>query len=189
MNKTKVLYINACVRPDSRTDRLCRAVLGKIGEPYDEVKLWETGMEALNNALLEKRTALIEAGHYEDPMFDPARQFAQADVIVIGAPYWDGSFPAVLKVYLENIYITGLTSRYNEEGIPVGLCKAEKLYYVTTAGGPYMPDFSYDYVRALATGCFGIKDTVLVKAEMLDVIGFDADKIIERTIAEILSGE
>ena len=41
-------------------------------------------------------------------MFDLASQFQQADEIVIAAPYWDLSFPAILKLYLENIYVTGV---------------------------------------------------------------------------------
>ena len=53
---------------------------------------------------LKKRTALIESGDYSDRMFDYAKQFASADTIVIAAPYWDLSFPALLKTYFENIY-------------------------------------------------------------------------------------
>ena len=71
--------------------------------------------------------------------------------------------------YIENIYITGIVSEYTENGMPHGLCKAEKLYYVTTAGGPYNQDFSYGYIKSLAMDFFGIKNTELVMQEMLDV--------------------
>ena len=100
---------------------------------------------------------------------------------MISAPFWDLSFPAILKTYLENIYVTGLVSEYDESGIPRGLCRAKKLYYVTTAGGPYLPDYSYDYIRALATVCFGIPETELIKTEMLDVEGFDAEALVTKT--------
>ena len=56
-------------------------------------------------------------------MFCYARQFAAADRIVIAAPLWDLSFPAQLKVYLENIYVTGIVTKYSEAGEPVGLCR------------------------------------------------------------------
>ena len=88
---------------------------------------------------------------------------------MIAAPFWDLSFPAILKLYIENIYITGIVSEYTENGMPHGLCKAKKLYYVTTAGGPYNPDFSYGYIKSLVTDYFGIKDTELVMQDMLDV--------------------
>ncbi len=117
--------------------------------------------------------------------FEYARDFSSADVIVIAAPFWDLSFPAILKLYIENIYITGLVTEYDPHGIPHGLCRATKLYYVTTAGGLYEPKYSYEHIRDLAVNYFGIKETELIKAEMLDVQGYDADRIMEQALSEI----
>lgn len=177
-----ILYINACVRKSARTNRIARALVERLGESCTELRLADAEIAPLSEETLRKRTELIANKDYSDPMFDFAKQFAQADIIVISAPYWDYSFPSCLKVYLENIYVTGIVSEYGPDGMPHGLCKAKKLYYVTTAGGPYLPDFSYDYFKALATTCFGIPRTALIKAEMLDVDGFDAEKIVEQTI-------
>ena len=182
-----ILYVNACMRRESRTHRIAAVLLGKLGGEYEEVKLAEVMPEPLSEKRLQKRTELIEKGDYSDPMFDLARQFQAADMIVIAAPYWDFGFPAVLKAYLENIYVTGLVSAYNSDGTPHGLCRAKKLYYVATAGGPYVPDYSYDYIRTLAVTCFGIPETELIKAEMLDVEGFDAEKIVDETIKKLLA--
>ena len=178
------LYINCCVRKDSRTDRLARAVLAKTGE-YTELFLPSEDIKPLTEEMLKKRTELLANGSFEDPMFRYARQFAEADKIVISAPFWDGSFPSLLKVYIENIYAVGIVSRYGADGMPVGLCGAEELVYVTTAGGPYIPDFSYGYIKAIAGTCFGIKKTKLVKAEMLDIEGMDAEKILSDAINNI----
>ena len=180
-----ILFINACVRSDSRTEQIARALLRKLGGRQEEVKLAEAELQPLNEKRLNRRTALIETGNYSDPMFRLARQFQQADEIVIAAPYWDLGFPAIMKLYLENIYVTGLVSEYTEEGIPHGLCRAKKLWYVTTAGGPYTPDFSYNYLRTLAQQYFGIPETELIAAEMLDVQGFDAQTIVADKIREI----
>lgn len=180
-----ILFINACVRADSRTEKLARALMRKLAGAQTEVKLADQPLEPLSEARLDRRTELIERRSYDDPMFRLARQFQQADGIVIAAPYWDLGFPALLKLYLENIYVTGLVSEYTEEGIPRGLCRAKKLWYVTTAGGPYTPDFSYDYLRTLAQQYFGIPETELIAAEMLDVQGFDAQQIIADKIREI----
>ena len=96
------LYINCCVREESRTDRLARAVLQKLGGDFTELKLYEENLKPLDRETLNKRTALIEQGDYSDQMFDYAKQFANADKIVIAAPYWDLSFPATLKTYIES---------------------------------------------------------------------------------------
>ena len=180
------LYINCCVREESRTERLAQAVLQKLGGDFTELNLYNENLKPLDRETLNKRTALIEQGDYSDPMFDYAKQFASADTIVIAAPYWDLSFPASLKTYIENIYVTGIVSAYNESGLPVGLCKATELYYVTTAGGPYDPTYSYGYIESLAKNFFGIPETHLVKAEMLDIIGNNAEEILNQEVSRIL---
>lgn len=180
-----ILYINSCIRTESRTEKIARALLKKLGK-YEELKLSEMDLKPLNNESLNKRTDLLEKGKLEDPMFELSKQFAAADTIVIAAPFWDGGFPAILKTYLENIYVTGIVSKYSNEGKPIGLCKASKLYYVTTAGGPYFPSFSYSYLEALAKGCFGIKETELIFAQNLDIAGNDPEQIVQDTINSII---
>ena len=180
-----VLYINACVRKESRTNRIVECLLEKLGGEYEEVKLSERSLKPLSEEMLIKRTQLMEKGLFSDPMFDLARQFQQAEQIVIAAPFWDLSFPSILKIYMENIYVIGLVSEYGADGTPHGLCRAEKLYYVTTAGGAYVPDFSYDYIRSLSCDYFGIRKTELIMAEMLDVVGYDEETIVEQKIKDI----
>lgn len=174
----KILYVNACVRSDSRTDRLARDLLKTLGD-YEEIRLTDAGLVPLDREKLEARTQKIAQRAFCDPTFAPARQFASADVIVMAAPFWDGSFPAVLKTYIEHIYVMGIVSSYAPDGTPVGLCRAQKLYYVTTAGGPYFPQFGYGYIEALAKTAFGIPCTGLIYAENLDIDGADPEKILD----------
>ncbi len=180
-----ILFINSCIGEHSRTLSIARALLKKLDRDYTEVNLVEEDLKALTPAALDERTRLIAAGDYSHPMFRYAKQFAEADTIVIAAPYWDLSFPAMLKAYIENIYVVGIVSAYSQDGIPFGLCRADKLYYVTTAGGPYLPDYSYGYLHTMATQFLGIPETELIKAEMLDVDGFNAEGIVADTIAHL----
>ena len=180
-----ILYVNCCVRQGSRTDELAREVLSRLGGDYEEVKLCEEKLLPLTRERLDQRTRLLEEKAYDDPMFSYARQFAAADIIVISAPFWDLSFPAELKLYVENIYAAGIVSEYDGQGRPKGLCRARMLYYVTTAGGPYVPEYSYDYFRELAKVYFGIKDTRLIMAEMLDIVGNDPTAILAQAKEEI----
>ncbi|MBR5295464.1 MAG: NAD(P)H-dependent oxidoreductase, partial [Clostridia bacterium] len=113
--------------------------------------------------------------------FDLAKQFAEADTIVFAAPYWDMMFPSVLKTYLENITVCGITFRYTKEGRPQGMCKAKSVYYLTTAGG-YIGsnDFGFLYIKALAENFFGIEKIHRFSAEGLDIIGADVDGILKK---------
>ncbi|MEE1037667.1 MAG: NAD(P)H-dependent oxidoreductase [Eubacterium sp.] len=184
-----ILYINACVREESRTALIADAYLKKAANEentvVNEVKLEELDIKPLDGKLLEMRNQLHESENLDNEFFQLARQFANADEIVVAAPYWDLSFPALLKTYVENICVTGITFYYGENGIPVGLCKAKKLTYVTTAGG-YIGDFNmgFDYIRNLSAGLFNIPDINCIKAEGLDIFGADVEKIIEETIKE-----
>ena len=177
-----ILYINACVRRDSRTERLAEALLQKLDGEVQQLRLENIPFEVSDEAFLDKRDQLIEEGAFDHEMFALARQFAAADTIVIAAPYWDLSFPATLKQYMEKVTVNGITFEYTPEGIPKGLCKAQKLYYVETAGGDYVPDeFGFGYIQALAAGYYGICDAELIKATGLDIVGADVEKILRET--------
>ena len=173
------LYINACVRKKSRTDELARELLNVLGVSYTERRLTDEPLLALSEERLAYRTEQLAKKNFCDPIFSYAREFANADIIVISAPFWDLSFPTLLKLYIENIYAIGIVSQYNEDGTPQGLCRAHQLYYVTTAGGLYDPRYSYDYIKELCTKYCGIKDVRLIKAETLDIVGCDVSQILQ----------
>ena len=138
--KRPVLFINACVRKESRTRRLADRVLAVLDRPVEEIRLHELRFPVVDEAFLKRRDRLIAEGGFSDPVFDPARGFAEAETVVVAAPYWDLSFPAALKQYFEQINVVGVTFRYTEEGVPVGLCRADRLIFVTTAGGCFAPE-------------------------------------------------
>ena len=174
-----ILYVNACVRKDSRTEMLTGKLLMKLGKPFEEVRLEEISFPTVNEDYLNERDRLLLKGEVQNPMFDLARQFSKAETIVIAAPYWDLSFPAILKQYLELVNVVGITFHYSGEGVPVGLCRASRLFYVTTAGGPDVPDdFGFEYVKALAQNYYGIQDVRKVEALGLDIYGADVDGIM-----------
>lgn len=181
-----ILFINACVRQHSRTLRLAECLLERLSEEAEEVRLDRISFPVADAAFLDKRDGLIAAEAFNDPLFEMARQFAAADQIVIAAPYWDLSFPAALKQYFEQINVLGITFIYTPEGIPQGLCKARKLYYVTTAGGDYVPEeYGFGYVRALAQGYYGIPEAELIQTTGLDIDGADAETILREAMERI----
>ena len=177
---SKILFINACVRPSSRTLELAKHVLSKLSGRVEEVKLYNEQLLPLGLEEMELRDKSSKSKDFSHSLFSNAKQFANAGTIVIATPYWDLSFPAVLKSYFENITVNGLTFYYGENGIPYGLCKAKKLIYVTTSGGPIIYNFGFDYVSALAKNFYGINDVQLVKAEGLDIYGADVSSIIKK---------
>lgn len=183
-----ILFINACVRTESRTRRLADKLLSQLGEPFTEVRVQEIPFPVVDEAFLRERDRLSAAGAFDNPIFALARQFAGAETIVIAAPYWDLSFPAALKQYFEQINVVGVSFDYTPEGVPVGSCRAKRLFYVTTAGGTYVPEeFGFGYIRALAQNYYGIRDVRKIEAVGLDVDGADVEAIL-KAAEETISG-
>ena len=183
-----VLFINACVRgKDSRTLALAEHLLARIREAnsrdmafrIEEIRLSTENLLPLNYERLMRRDELLAAGHLDDTMFVYANAVAQADMLVIAAPYWDMSFPSSLKIFFEAASVVGITFTYAEDGTPIGLTAAKDMYYVTTSGG-YIGDcnFGVEYVNALCK-LYGVENTHFVSAEGLDLDGADVQAIME----------
>lgn len=121
-----ILFINACVRKGSRTKKLANGVLSHLNEQYEEVRLEDIAFPVVNEEFLYSRDKLIGEGRFDDPSFALARQFADADEIVIAAPFWDLSFPASLKQYFEQINVIGITFRYTAGRSAGGLVQSRE---------------------------------------------------------------
>ena len=183
MTEQKILFVNACVRRNSRTRFLAEQVIRHLNGTVVQANPVTTTQPITSEEFIINRTDATSKMDFSDPAYTPARQFAEADIIVVAAPYWDLSFPAILKAYFEQVNVLGLTFEYTDDGLPRGLCKAKKLIYVTTAGGPIISDeYGYGYVKALAQGFYGIVDVHQVKAEGLDMVGADVEKILNRAL-------
>lgn len=182
----KILFVNACARPCSRTYLLAQRAISHLNGKVEELNLYETGLLPLDWPQLQKRDEFVSKNDFSAPMFRYARQFVDADEIIIATPYWDLAFPSILRIYFEHITIAGLTFSYSADGIPKGACKAKRLIYVTTAGGPIADNnFGYEYVKALSVIFYGIPDAICFKAENLDIDGADVDGILEHAKNEI----
>jgi len=174
-----ILVVDASITKNSRTRELTNTLLNRLNGEKEVLVLDDLQIPKTTLDLLQKRTEARINNNHDDECFALAKQFASADTIVICAPYWDLSFPALLKDYLEKVCVTDVTFHYGENGMPMGLCKAKRLYYITTSGGPYVcPQFGFGYVETLAKGMFGIPDVQCFYAENLDIYGANVEKIM-----------
>ena len=182
----QILFINACPRDGSRTLELARHLLSKMEGSVEELTIFEENLLPLNGKTLALRDKMTANQNFDHPIFKYARQFAKADTIVLAVPFWDLSFPSAVKIWLEYVMAKEITFRYTEEGFPCGLCKAKKLFYISTAGGPVLPaHMGFSYMDGLAKSYFGIPETVLFSAENLDVVGADTAAILSKAKEEI----
>ena len=181
----KLLFIDACVnRGISRTEQLAQALLKEMNQngeyEIETLNLEDEDLKLFTGKESALRESLTRAGNFEGPLFTYAKQFAAADRIVVAAPYWDFSFPARMKCYLEQICVTGLTFTFSSKGIPGGLCHADSLHYVTTSGGSIGElNLGYEYLEKLCKVYYGIHETVCYTAEGLDNEGNSVEEIMK----------
>lgn len=185
----RVLVIDSCVRRgESRTRKLLERALETLktyhGEwEIDLLTLMDLNLKYWNTDTLAHRDGLLAKGEYEDPVFSYGHQFREADGIVIAAPFWDLSIPAMLKVYIENISADGLTFGCNENGL-YGICKGKWLLFLTTRGSVYENspmEMGSRYMEAMSR-FFGIDAYYCVCADGLDAAGADGKKVLEAAL-------
>ena len=185
---TKLLFVNGCVNHErSRTLRLARELISRIKtDEVEEMVLEEAGLTPLDSARLQKREGLALAGRLDDPEFSEARRYASADVLLVATPFWEFGFNSMTKIYLENVSQLGISFVYSDEGVPQGLARATKAYYVTTRGGftDDEHDLGYKMFKEVA-GMHRIEDVRILSANALDIVGNDPEAIMKDAISKI----
>lgn len=172
----KLLFVECCISQrdgDSRTLALANAFLEEFRASYPDAEIetvrpGELDLRPFDRDMLNDRDALAGIGAFDAPVFALARQFRGADAVVVAAPFWDLSFPAVLRTYIEYISANGLTYHYEADGCH-GDCRAERLIYLTSGGDTEREDsLGVLYWRQLC-GMFGIGQFDYVFAGGLDL--------------------
>ena len=149
----KLVVINACVRQaDSRTLRIAEPIIEALGKRYSIKRYDLPDMEIV--PLSPDLYAQRAEGVVPEWAIEAAHAIAKADAILIAAPFWDMSFPAVLKCFFEQTSLFDITFTDNGKSC-VGLCQSPKVLYITTrgmdiqTGGPL--EQATPYIKAIGT--------------------------------------
>ena len=182
----KVLFVDCCIRREhSRSKQLAEFFLGELqkkGEyEIETLCLMDENLSYFSEGFFLQREALLAEGKLDHPRFRYAHQFAEADKIVIAAPFWDLSFPALLKVYIENLCVDSITFHTDEHGLH-GLCKADYMVFLTARGAFYTDsplEQGSRYLEQMA-GFFGIEKYDCVAAEGLDIGAWPVEELMDK---------
>ena len=174
----KLIIIDSCMREESRTRVILDAAKEVLSARYDieNIDVNALALPPVSPEVLEERTS----GVVPEETVAIARKIASADRIVIAAPFWDMSFPAVLKAFFENMSLYNVT--FTDDGSTcTGLCKCQKVLYITTRGmdiptGDFR-DQGSSYLKALSS-LWGLGEVITVAAWNLDYM--PAEKVAEK---------
>ena len=181
-----LIYINACMRAGSRTRRIATPIIEELRKRYnvETVDLTKNLYPVADNYTLEDRNQGIVPPEHDAL----AKRIAAADRIVIAAPFWDMSFPSALKVFFENMSLFGVTFDSNNKEC-YGLCKAEKVMYITTRGMDISTgdplEQATPYIKALSH-LWGWGELTVISAQNMDYSS--PEEIEERVSMAIAEG-
>lgn len=192
---SKVLYVKVNPKTDEQSDscKLANHFLKEyqLHNPEDEIEILDlynadipfldvdvfrawgkfAAKEKLNPVEQEKSERM-------DELTD---QFMAADKVIFSAPFWNLSFPPMLKAYMDTICIVGKTFHYTADGAK-GLLEDRPCLLVETRGGFYSEgenaklEFSESYLKAIMS-FLGIYNFHSVIAEGIDVNSSNPDNM------------
>ncbi|WP_160725865.1 FMN-dependent NADH-azoreductase [Bacillus sp. USDA818B3_A] len=200
----KLLYITANPKGIEKSKGL------KIGEAFLETFLEERPDVEINRVdlfayefpqmdadLVFARGKLAGYGYTIDQLSEPEREkitrmhkladeFISYDYYVFVSPMWNLNSPAVLKAYIDNLFISGKTFAHTANG-PKGLLSNKKAIHIQTRGGQYigtpMQELeSGDRYLKIALRFLGIDVMETVVAEGFDINPKRVPEILEQAI-------
>jgi FMN-dependent NADH-azoreductase len=193
----KILEVQASARAEGSVSRnLTTDLIGALQDRYGKAEITRRDLAqglpfvdeawvAANLTAAEERTS---AQHQVLSRSDDlVAELQEADVLVIGAPMYNFSIPAVLKAWIDMIARARLTFRYTENGVE-GLLKGKKAYVVVPSGGVPVGtpvDFATPYLRH-ALGFVGITDVEFIGAQGADRGNDEALDAARARIAELI---
>jgi FMN-dependent NADH-azoreductase len=194
---TQVLYVSAAASRDSSISRiladdLIAALAQRDGDTRVTRRDLADGLPFVDQAWItanfkpvdERDARHLDALARSDEL---VAELEAADVLVIGAPMYNFSVPAVLKAWIDMVARAGLTFRYTENG-PEGLLRGKKAYVIAPSGGVPVGspmDFATPYLRHVL-GFVGITDVEFIGAAGADRDNGSALDAARSAIAELV---
>ncbi|SEW29729.1 FMN-dependent NADH-azoreductase [Chryseobacterium wanjuense] len=154
---------------NSVSNQLSQAVINQLLEknPESKVVVRDLALEPIPHLEIhhfnasrltdeERSEEQKEASKHSDQSL---KEIQEADIIVIGVPFYNFTFPSTLKSWIDSISVAGKTFSY-ADGTPKGLLENKKIYLNVAAGGVYengLIENMEHYLRTLF-GFIGITD-------------------------------
>jgi FMN-dependent NADH-azoreductase len=163
----KLLHLDSSIMGEGSASRaLSSAVVDQLREAHShlEISYRDLAAEPLPHMTLDAFLKLDSGKEVQD--------FLDADIVVIGAGFYNFSIPSQLKAWIDRIAVKGKTFSYGEEG-PVGLTKGKRVIVVLARGNIYRegsPYAGFEHAETLLRSIFtfvGVSDLEFIVAEGL----------------------
>lgn len=127
------LLVYAHPNPQSFNTALAKAIEDEIIANGGKIKVKDLYTMHWDPVLSMKDFQDIFSGTMPDDVKQEQADVAWADLVIMVAPVWWYSIPAILKGYIDRVFSFGFAYKYTATG-PLGLLKGKKGLFITTSG-------------------------------------------------------
>lgn len=134
MTRALVLYAHPCEESfgGALHGRVVESLAGR-GWEVDDCDLNAEGFQPVLTA--EERRGYHEVGPNLAPVSEYVDRLRAADALVMVFPVWNFGYPAILKGFLDRVFLPGVSFRLEDGRVRPNLTHIRKLAAVTTYGG------------------------------------------------------
>jgi NAD(P)H dehydrogenase (quinone) len=133
----RVLVLYAHPNPESYAAALHRTAVGALRRAGHEVDDCDLYAESFDPVLSrEERLAYHDVPRNREPVGEHVRRLQEADALVLIFPVWNFGFPAILKGFLDRVFLPGVSFRIESGLVQPNLRQLKRLVAVTTYGAP-----------------------------------------------------
>ncbi|MGL4243482.1 MAG: NAD(P)H-dependent oxidoreductase [Beijerinckiaceae bacterium] len=132
----RVLVLYAHPDPSSYGAALHAAVIEELkaaGHEVDDCDLYAEGFDPVLSR--SERVGYHDLARNTEPVAGHVARLAGAEALVIVTPVWNFGWPAILKGYLDRVFLPGVSFRLAEGKVSGALTNIRRLTVVTTYGG------------------------------------------------------
>lgn len=134
MTRALVLFAHPC--PESFNAAVHKVVLETLEQRGWEIDNCDLNAEGFSPVLTElERRFYHEEPENIEPVKDYVERVRAADALIMVFPVWNFGYPAILKGFLDRVFLPGVSFKLQNGGIRPGLTNIKKLAACCTYGG------------------------------------------------------
>lgn len=138
--RAMVLFAHPC--PESFSSSLHAKVVERLTARGWDVDDCDLNAEGFSPVLTEEeRRGYHEVGPNLAPVAEYVERLRAAEALVMVFPVWNFGYPAILKGFLDRVFLPGVSFRLEDGKVKPNLTHIRKLAAVTTYGGTRMRAF------------------------------------------------
>ena len=127
------LLVLAHPNPKSFNAAVAKVIEEEIVNKGDQIKVKDLYAMKWNPVLSQEDFQGYHSGSIPEDVKQEQADIAWADLVIMVAPVWWYSIPAILKGYIDRVFCIGFAYKYTATG-PLGLLKGKKGLFITTSG-------------------------------------------------------